>query len=66
MNMPGKALAAPFDQEVFNRWFDQRLEQKLAEKVLHRFLAFGASNAVLIALWVMAGLALHAGAARVS
>lgn len=34
--------------------------------VLHRMSAFAASNAVLIALWVMAGLALHAGAAPVS
>jgi hypothetical protein len=29
-------------------------------KVLHRFLVFGASYAVLIALWVLAGAALFA------
>lgn len=29
-------------------------------KVFHRFMVFGASNAVLIALWVLAGLALYA------
>ncbi|MEK6663803.1 MAG: DsrE/DsrF/DrsH-like family protein [Pseudomonadota bacterium] len=32
MNMPEKSLAGPFDQEAFNHWFDQRLEQKLAER----------------------------------
>jgi peroxiredoxin family protein len=37
MNMPEKALAASFDpaapdQDTFNRWFDQRLEEKLAER----------------------------------
>jgi hypothetical protein len=31
-------------------------------KVLHRFLVFGASNAVLVALWVMASHSLFAGA----
>jgi len=37
MNLPEKALAAPtesvaFDQQTFNRWFDERLEQKRAER----------------------------------
>lgn len=37
MNMPEKDLSVPsdpaaFDQHSFNRWFDQRLEQKLAER----------------------------------
>jgi hypothetical protein len=29
-------------------------------KDLHRFLVFAASNAVLVALWILAGVALHA------
>lgn len=32
MNMPETPLANPLDQDSFNRWFDQRLEQKLAER----------------------------------
>ncbi len=32
MNMPEKMLTLPPDQETFNRWFDDRLEQKLAER----------------------------------
>ena len=37
MNMPDPALAPAldsptFDQDTFNHWFDQRLEQKLAER----------------------------------
>ena len=37
MNMPDPVLAPAldspaFDQDTFNHWFDQRLEQKLAER----------------------------------
>jgi peroxiredoxin family protein len=32
MNMPETSLASPFDQETFNRWFDERLEQQLAAR----------------------------------
>lgn len=32
MNMPETALATPFDQTTLNQWFDQRLEEKLAER----------------------------------
>ena len=32
MNKPETALATPFDQDSLNRWFDERLEQKLAER----------------------------------
>jgi len=32
MNMPENPLASTFDQNTFNRWFDERLQQKLAER----------------------------------
>jgi len=32
MNMPEIALNTPVDQNTFNHWFDQRLEEKLAER----------------------------------
>lgn len=32
MNIPEETLVTPFDQDTFNRYFDERLEQKLAER----------------------------------
>lgn len=32
MNMPEPAFTVPFDMNTLNQWFDQRLEEKLAER----------------------------------